>query len=166
MRRGVQAGRVSRYSGHDISCVRIAYPKHDTRTISGSSMSQGFAPFYDVNRTYEDNYLQGPFGAFAEVMKGDSAAGASAQSAQTTQSQSSDQAEEFLGFRVNLPFGFPAGPLLNERFTTAAFRMGFRFGGVQDGPLPRVGLQRLPERARRASEERRRVAGSRQRRTG
>ncbi len=33
-------------------------------------MSQGFAPFYDVNRTYEDNYLQGPFGAFAEVMKG------------------------------------------------------------------------------------------------
>ena len=86
-------------------------------------MSQGFAPFYDVNRTYEDNYLQGPFGAFAEVMKGDSAAGASAQSAQTTQSQSSDQAEEFLGFRVNLPFGIPAGPLLNERFTTAAFRM-------------------------------------------
>ena len=71
MRRGVQAGRVSRYSGHDISCVRIAYPKHDTRTISGSSMSQGFAPFYDVNRTYEDNYLQGPFGAFAEVMKGE-----------------------------------------------------------------------------------------------
>ena len=65
-------------------------------------MSQSFAPFYDVNRTYEDNYLQGPFGAFAEVMKGDSAAGASAQSAQTTQSQSSDQAEEFLGFRVNL----------------------------------------------------------------
>ena len=88
-------------------------------------MSQSFAPFYDVNRTYEDNYLQGPFGAFAEVMKDDSAAGASAQSAQTTQSQSSDQAEEFLGFRVNLPFGIPAGPLLNERFTTAAFRMGF-----------------------------------------
>ena len=54
-------------------------------------MSQSFAPFYDVNRTYEDNYLQGPFGAFAEVMKDDSAAGASAQSAQTTQSQSSDQ---------------------------------------------------------------------------
>ena len=82
-------------------------------------MSQGFAPFYDVNRTYEDNYLQGPFGAFAEVMKDDSAAGASAQSAQTTQSQSSDQAEEFLGFRVNLPFGIPAGPLLNERIAAA-----------------------------------------------
>ena len=85
-------------------------------------MSQGFAPFYDVNRTYEDNYLQGPFGAFAEVLKSDSAADASEQS---TQSQPFDQAEEFLGFRVNLPFGIPAGPLLNERFTTAAFRMGF-----------------------------------------
>ena len=33
-------------------------------------MSQGFAPFYDVNRTYEDNYLQGPFGAFAEIVPG------------------------------------------------------------------------------------------------
>ena len=85
-------------------------------------MSQGFAPFYDVNRTYEDNYLQGPFGAFVEALKNDSAADASEQS---TQSQSFDQAEEFLGFRVNLPFGIPAGPLLNERFTTAAFRMGF-----------------------------------------
>lgn len=26
---------------------------------------------------------------------------------------------------MNLPFGIPAGPLLNSRFTTAAFRMGF-----------------------------------------
>ncbi|NEG90176.1 diguanylate cyclase [Bifidobacterium aerophilum] len=32
---------------------------------------------------------------------------------------------DFLGHRVNLPFGIPAGPLLNSRFTTAAFRMGF-----------------------------------------
>ena len=31
----------------------------------------------------------------------------------------------FLGQPVNLPFGIPAGPLLNSRFTTAAFRMGF-----------------------------------------
>ena len=69
-------------------------------------MSQGFAPFYDVNRTYEDNYLQGPFGAFVEALKNDFAADASEQS---TQSQPFDQAEEFLGFRVNLPFGIPAG---------------------------------------------------------
>lgn len=84
-------------------------------------MSQGFAPFYDVNRTYEDNYLQGPFGAFAEVLQEDRGPSA-AQSSAPVQTASG---EDFLGFHVNLPFGIPAGPLLNERFTTAAFRMGF-----------------------------------------
>ena len=84
-------------------------------------MSQGFAPFYDVNRTYEDNYLQGPFGAFAKVLQEDRGPSA-AQSSAPVQTASG---EDFLGFHVNLPFGFPAGPLLNERFTTAAFRMGF-----------------------------------------
>ena len=78
-------------------------------------MSKGFAPFYDVNRTYEDNYLQGPFGAFAEALK----TGASSEAGNDADS------EYFLGHRVNLPFGIPAGPLLNEKFTTAAFRMGF-----------------------------------------
>ena len=29
-----------------------------------------FEPFYDVSRSYEDNYEQGPFGAFAEVADG------------------------------------------------------------------------------------------------
>lgn len=84
-------------------------------------MSQGFAPFYDVNRTYEDNYLQGPFGAFAKVLQEDCGPSA-AQSSAPVQTASG---EDFLGFHVNLPFGIPAGPLLNERFTTAAFRMGF-----------------------------------------
>lgn len=32
---------------------------------------------------------------------------------------------QVLGARVTLPFGIPAGPLLNERFTTAAFQMGY-----------------------------------------
>lgn len=84
-------------------------------------MSQGFAPFYDVNRTYEDNYLQGPFGAFAKVLQEDRGPSA-AQSSAPVQTASG---EDFLGFHVNLPFSIPAGPLLNERFTTAAFRMGF-----------------------------------------
>ena len=101
-------------------------------------MSQGFAPFYDVNRTYEDNYLQGPFGAFAEVLRADASDSAgsvtsvvaevasdSSSEVQGVQTIQAAQAQEFLGFRVNLPFGIPAGPLLNERFTTAAFRMGF-----------------------------------------
>ena len=70
-------------------------------------MRPGFRGRFTTSIARRRQLSQGPFGAFAEVMKGDSAAGASAQSAQTTQSQSSDQAEEFLGFRVNLPFGIP-----------------------------------------------------------
>ena len=105
-------------------------------------MSQGFAPFYDVNRTYEDNYLQGPFGAFAEVLRADASDSAgsvtsvvaevasdSSSEVQGVQTIQAAQAQEFLGFRVNLPFGIPAGPLLNERFTTAAFRMGLDLAG-------------------------------------
>ncbi|NMM95059.1 diguanylate cyclase [Bifidobacterium oedipodis] len=73
-----------------------------------------FEPFYDVNRTYEDNYERGPFGEFAEALKSD-----------TTQGSVPHADENFMGVPVNLAFGIPAGPLLNERFTTAAFRMGF-----------------------------------------
>ena len=77
-----------------------------------------FEPFYDVSRSYEDNYEQGPFGSFAEALKdgnGADAAGTTSEGALAT----------FLGQPVNLPFGIPAGPLLNSRFTTAAFHMGF-----------------------------------------
>ena len=73
-------------------------------------------PFYDVNLTYEDNYSQGPFGAFAAALS---------DGEPTETGRGERPAESFLGFDVNLPFGIPAGPLLNERFTTAAFRMGF-----------------------------------------
>ena len=77
-----------------------------------------FEPFYDVSRSYEDNYEQGPFGAFAEALKD----GNGADAAGTT---SEGASASFLGQPVNLPFGIPAGPLLNSRFTTAAFHMGF-----------------------------------------
>lgn len=73
-----------------------------------------FEPFYDVNRTYDENYADGPFGAFAEALAGEPAPASAAAPGGT-----------FLGFDVTLPFGIPAGPLLNARFTTAAFRMGF-----------------------------------------
>lgn len=83
-------------------------------------MSEQFEPFYDVNRTYEDNYEQGPFGLFAEALKGEPGAEEGAAAAEPAQ-----PAESFLGVPVNLAFGIPAGPLLNSRYTTAAFRMGF-----------------------------------------
>ena len=78
-----------------------------------------FQPFYDVNLSYEDNYLTGPFGAFADALAGDAPAPADGPAG------AGEPAEDFLGIPVTLPFGIPAGPLLNERFTTAAFRMGF-----------------------------------------
>ena len=74
-----------------------------------------FEPFYNVDLSYEDNYARGPFGEFAAALRGDVPAGEAASPAKSS----------FLGIPVDLPFGIPAGPLLNERFTTAAFRMGF-----------------------------------------
>jgi dihydroorotate dehydrogenase len=74
-----------------------------------------FEPFYDVNRTYESNYSEGPFGAFGEALNDSSTVVSRAEQATST----------FLGQPVHLAFGIPAGPLLNSRFTTAAFRMGF-----------------------------------------
>ena len=76
-----------------------------------------FQPFYDVNLSYENNYRKGPFGAFADALRTDAGNGGDAGTEMP--------AAFFLGIPVNLPFGIPAGPLLNERFTTAAFRMGF-----------------------------------------
>lgn len=85
-----------------------------------SQDNQQSEPFYDVNRTYEDNYEQGPFGAFAEALQHDEA-----QPAPERDAAAPAPADSFLGVPVNLAFGIPAGPLLNSRFTTAAFRMGF-----------------------------------------
>jgi len=67
-------------------------------------------PFYDPTKSYEDNYQDGPFGAFADdrVWK-----------------QTSQPTHSFLGHPVYLPFGIPAGPLLNSKFVQAAFKKGF-----------------------------------------
>lgn len=67
-------------------------------------------PFYDITRSYEDNYDQGPFGDFTTTPS----------SAMHTPSSSS-----FLGFTVGVPFGIPAGPLLNSRFVKAAWNWGY-----------------------------------------
>ncbi|MBW3092449.1 diguanylate cyclase [Bifidobacterium sp. 82T10] len=82
-----------------------------------------FEPFYDVNLSYDDNYAKGPFGAFAAALAAD--ADGTAASADAAGAVADESAVDFLGHQVNLPFGIPAGPLLNERFTTAAFRAGF-----------------------------------------
>ncbi|MDN4486626.1 hypothetical protein QQX10_00425 [Demequina sp. SYSU T00039] len=66
-------------------------------------------PFYDPLRSFEDNYANGPFGAFAEP-------GVAAVA---------PPAERFLGRPVHRAFGIPAGPLVNAAFCAAAFRHGY-----------------------------------------
>jgi len=67
-------------------------------------------PFYDPTKSYEDNYDNGPFGDFAnnDVYK-----------------QNGEPQHDYLGQKVYLPFGIPAGPLLNSNYIKAAFEKGF-----------------------------------------
>lgn len=67
-------------------------------------------PFYDPEKSYEENYTEGPFGSFAD--------GSVYERAETV-------TQDFLGFSVGLPFGIPAGPLLNGKFVKAALDKGF-----------------------------------------
>ena len=67
-------------------------------------------PFYNPARSYQENFDEGPFGAFA--------AGGEREPA-------GDPEHTFLGLPVGLPFGIPAGPLLNSKFVKAALDAGF-----------------------------------------
>jgi dihydroorotate dehydrogenase len=68
------------------------------------------APFYDPSKTYEENFIEGPFGAFAD--------------GEVYVSQGEPK-HAFLGEKVYTPFGIPAGPLLNAAYVKAAFAKGF-----------------------------------------
>ncbi|QQG38314.1 MAG: hypothetical protein HYS26_02065 [Candidatus Kaiserbacteria bacterium] len=67
-------------------------------------------PFYDPTKSYDENYASGPFGAFADGK---------------VYEQKGEPQHEFLGHKVYLPLGIPAGPLLNSNFCKAAFEKGF-----------------------------------------
>lgn len=67
-------------------------------------------PFYDPGKSYDENYDQGPFGAFTDGQVFE---------------QSGEPQVDFLGEKVYLPFGIPAGPLLNAEFCKGAFEKGF-----------------------------------------
>ncbi|MBY0110545.1 hypothetical protein K2Y00_00860 [Patescibacteria group bacterium] len=66
-------------------------------------------PFFDPNKTYYENWEQGPFGDFAngEVLP------------------EGAPRFEFLGHKIAYPIGIPAGPLLNGRFVDAALDKGW-----------------------------------------
>ncbi|HSW47573.1 MAG TPA: hypothetical protein VLG67_00685 [Candidatus Saccharimonadales bacterium] len=74
-------------------------------------------PFYDPSKTYEENYEEGPFGGFAESN--------SAAADEKIFEQSGEPQYEYLGQKVHLPFGIPAGPLLNSKYVKAAFEKEF-----------------------------------------
>jgi len=71
-------------------------------------------PFYDPQKSYEENFEQGPFGTFAEKM-----------SRLNLDIDFKEPQYNFLGFKVNSPFGIPAGPLINGNFIQAALDKGF-----------------------------------------
>jgi dihydroorotate dehydrogenase (NAD+) catalytic subunit len=73
-------------------------------------MTKLTTPFYDPLKTYEENYNEGPFGAFADG---------------EVYEQSGEPQYDYLGKKVFLPFGIPAGPIINSKYVKAAFEKGF-----------------------------------------
>lgn len=71
---------------------------------------KSLTPFYDPSISYEDNYANGPFGLFTQLSHVEHVV---------------TQTSQFLNLDVNLPFGMPAGPLLNANYIKAAFAYGF-----------------------------------------
>src|SRR5438876_4405312 len=68
------------------------------------------APFYDPTKTYYENLEKGPFNGFADGV---------------ILPVESEPRFEFLGQKINYPFGIPAGPLLDGKFVKGAFDKGF-----------------------------------------
>jgi dihydroorotate dehydrogenase (NAD+) catalytic subunit len=94
-------------------------------------MQTNLTPFYNPALSYEENYQHGPFGDFSSA---------------APSIEHNKQTENFLNLQVNLPFGIPAGPLLNANFIKAAFNHGFdlcvyktvRTRAQASHPLPNV----------------------------
>ena len=81
-------------------------------------------PFYDPTKSYDENYEKGPFGSFSEGK---------------VYEQIGEPQYDFLGQKVYLPFGIPAGPLLNSKFCRGAFNQGFDiavYKTVRSGVFP------------------------------
>ena len=82
------------------------------------------APFYDPLKSYEENYSQGPFNGFADGVE---------------ISETDEPRFDFLGIKIQYPLGIPAGPLLNSKYVSAAFRKGFDvpvYKTVRSGEFP------------------------------
>lgn len=67
-------------------------------------------PIYDPEKTFEQNYNEGPFGEYAN---------------NDTYQNSGDPSVEFLGVKIYAPFGVPAGPLPTSNHVAAVLRKGY-----------------------------------------
>ncbi len=66
-------------------------------------------PFFDPNKTYSENWEEGPFNGFADGVV----------------LPQGEPRFDFLGTKLSYPLGIPAGPLLNAKFVKAALDKGF-----------------------------------------
>ena len=66
--------------------------------------------FFNPNKSYYENFDEGPFGAFADG---------------TVVEDTGDSRYTLFGHKLSIPFGIPAGPLLNGTFVKAALDKGF-----------------------------------------
>ncbi|HEX7735336.1 MAG TPA: tRNA-dihydrouridine synthase [Ktedonobacteraceae bacterium] len=101
------------------------------------TMTTRNTPFFDPEKSYADNFAQGPFGAFTDG---------------TVCAQAGEPRYTVLGQPVHLPFGIPAGPLLNGKYIKAALDKGFdipiyktvRTRKYASAPWPNVLAVRVP----------------------
>jgi dihydroorotate dehydrogenase len=88
-----------------------------------------FPPFYDPERSYEDNFHNGPFNAFADA---------------TSYQLPGEPQYLFFGYPVYLPFGIPAGPLVNGKFVKASLQKGFDLSMYKTVRTRKYGCHPLP----------------------
>ena len=72
--------------------------------------NKNITPFYNPNLSYEENCKTGPFGGFADGV---------------VYENKNEPTYDFLGQKVYLPFGIPAGPIPNAKFCKGGFEKGF-----------------------------------------
>ncbi len=81
-------------------------------------------PFFDPLKSYDENWDEGPFGAFAHPSL--PRQGFAGRARLRMESGIGDEPKcEVFGYKVHAPFGIPAGPLLNGKFMKAALDMDF-----------------------------------------
>jgi len=86
-------------------------------------------PYYDPEKSYEENFEKGPYGAFID---------------KKTYKDKGEPQYEFLGQKVYLPFGIPSGPLINGSFVKGALDKGFDLVEYKDTRTRKYPCHPLP----------------------